>query len=224
LGGEAIEMQGEENSPIESEDKASTVSKGDDGRRSSNKSPATKKATHPARESRRLREKERKNYCDSDDLDDILDLNKEDLDALNDEGLFSQILSSKLFSLSILTLYIAAAINADLSPYDLGSLEKKELPQFVEYPGAYLQVRNHILKLWHNNVNNYLTIQEAEKAIQVTLCSSSSSFPICFVLLTKEISLLQCRINTNALSNQHSLSLSALDLSILESLSIQTRI
>ena len=60
----------------------------------------------------------------------------------------------------------AAAISADLSPYDLNSLEKREMPLFSSKPWAYLQIRNHILRLWSDNLNNYLTLQEASNEIQ----------------------------------------------------------
>jgi hypothetical protein len=67
------------------------------------------------------------------------------------------------------TFILVAAIAADLPPYHMSLLEKRELPQFAKNPGAYLQVRNHILGLWQNDLHSYLTPKQAEKNIQVTI-------------------------------------------------------
>lgn len=45
--------------------------------------------------------------------------------------------------------------------------EKQIFPKLEKSPGAYLQIRNHILKKWHNDLSTYLTIEEASKGIQV---------------------------------------------------------
>jgi len=96
----------------------------------------------PSRYSNRLKDKERVSY---EETSEEYDLSAKDVDFQSDE---------------------AAAINADLNPYEMGPIEKRELPQFVKYPGPYVEVRNHILKLWHQDVNNYVTLRVAMKDIQ----------------------------------------------------------
>lgn len=60
-----------------------------------------------------------------------------------------------------------AAIASDFSPFEMNSLEKSELSQFITIEEPYIQVRNHILRIWHDNLTNYITIKECEKSIQV---------------------------------------------------------
>ncbi len=62
-----------------------------------------------------------------------------------------------------------AAISADLNPYEMSPLEQRELPQFAAHPGPYLEVRNHILKLWQQDVNSYVSPRLALKEMQVRL-------------------------------------------------------
>lgn len=54
----------------------------------------------------------------------------------------------------------AAAISADLYPYDLVSLESNTLSPFVAFDctGPYIQIRNLILKQWFANVICALSI------------------------------------------------------------------
>jgi hypothetical protein len=40
------------------------------------------------------------------------------------------------------------------------------MPLFITKPWAYLQIRNHILRLWSDNLLNYLSIQQASTDIQ----------------------------------------------------------
>ncbi len=53
-------------------------------------------------------------------------------------------------------------------------LELRELPQFSKFPSAYVAVRNHILMLWQQDVNSYVTAKVAQKNIQVRPLSTVS--------------------------------------------------
>lgn len=90
----------------------------------------------------RKREKEGRTSSSKSEFDildmDILDVEKERKKQLKQEQRKEE----------------AAAISADLYPYDLVSLESNVLSPFVEFDctGPYIQIRNLILKQWFANV------------------------------------------------------------------------
>lgn len=61
-----------------------------------------------------------------------------------------------------------AALAADLPPFDMSPLEKAELPRLIEAEGVYLSVRNSILCIWQDDLNQFVTLEVAEKDIQVS--------------------------------------------------------
>jgi hypothetical protein len=87
---------------------------------------------------------------------------------------------------------VVAAISADLNPYEMGVLEMRNLPLFAKYPGAYIEVRNHILKVWQQDVNSYVTIAAAVKDLQVGLMQTPlNSLGKIQMLCTPNISILK---------------------------------
>lgn len=131
--------------------------------------PLKNKEKISLRESGRLRERQKIDYSSFMDEDDLLEeeqLNRMVSDYKEDEG--------TMLHCILFIQFTAAAINAELHPYDLSPFERIYLPQFVNNPGTYFQVRNHILKKWQANVNKYLTVQQAAKAIQVSFTSAQT--------------------------------------------------
>lgn len=92
------------------------------------------------RKSSRLREKERVSYLDPFENGD-----EEDDNLTKDE---------------------VAAISADLPPFDLSNLEKELFPEVIDTPDLFIQIRNHILEKWQDNIFEHLTIPNATKGLQ----------------------------------------------------------